>query len=74
MVAKGNDPTRTYPTLVGNQLSEVNYGKFDNDINENQFFIAHFTHKTEPVKDTQVEPFIMYMQMAPKLMTMFKKK
>lgn len=54
MVAKGNDPTKTYPTLVGNQLSEVNYGKFNNYINENQFFIAHFTHKTEPVKDTKV--------------------
>ena len=53
-VAQGNDPTKNDPTLGGNQLSEVNYGKFDNDINENQFFIAHFTHKTEPVKDIKV--------------------
>ncbi len=53
MVAKGNDPTQTYPRLDGNQLSEVNYGKFDNDINQDQFFIAHFTHKIAPIKDTK---------------------
>ena len=37
--------------LTGDKLSEVQYGKFDNDDNTDQVFIAHFTHKTTP--DTQ---------------------
>ncbi|MDU1021405.1 MAG: YSIRK-type signal peptide-containing protein, partial [Lactobacillus paragasseri] len=53
MVARGNDPTQSDDKLAGNQLSEINYGKFDNDINEDQIFIAHFIHKTAPVKDTK---------------------
>ena len=53
MVARGNDPTQSNDKLAGNQLSEINYGKFDNDINEDQIFIAHFTHKTALVKDTK---------------------
>ena len=53
MVARGNDPTQSDDKLAGNQLSEINYGKFDNDINEDQIFIAHFIHKTASVKDTK---------------------
>ena len=53
MVARGNDPTQSDDKLAGNQLSEINYGKFDNDINEDQIFIAHFIHKTASVKNTK---------------------
>lgn len=54
MVVRGNDPKQIYGKLTGNQLSEVNYGNFDNDINADQIFIAHFTHKTEPIKDSKI--------------------
>ena len=60
MVARGNDPTQSDDKLAGNQLSEINYGKFDNDINEDQIFIAHFTHKIAPVKDTKTVTETVY--------------
>ena len=62
MVARGNDPTQSDDKLAGNQLSEINYGKFDNDINEDQIFIAHFIHKTASVKNTKtVTEIIRYV-------------
>ena len=53
-VAKGNDPKDSSDKLNGKKLSGVDYGKFDKDKNKDQVFIAHFTHKTEPINNTKV--------------------
>ncbi|WP_347119771.1 mucin-binding protein, partial [Lactobacillus gasseri] len=49
-----NDPADKSNKLNGDTLDKVIYGRFDKDKNVDQVFIAHFIHKTEPIKDTKV--------------------
>ena len=53
-VDSSNDPADKSDKLNGDTLDKVIYGRFDKDKNVDQVFIAHFIHKTEPIKDTKV--------------------
>ena len=46
-VTKGADPEST-DQLAGADLSAVQYGRYDTDDKKDQFFVAHFTHDTNP--------------------------
>ncbi|BBD49239.1 hypothetical protein LJCM5343_15540 [Lactobacillus paragasseri] len=59
-VDSSNDPANKSDKLNGDSLDNVNYGRFDTDKNEDQVFIAHFTHKTVPVKDTKAVTEIVH--------------
>ena len=59
-VDSSNDPANKSDKLNGDSLDNVNYGRFDTDKNADQVFIAHFTHKTVPVKDTKAVTEIVH--------------
>ena len=59
-VDSSNDPANKSDKLNGDSLNNVNYGRFDTDKNADQVFIAHFTHKTVPVKDTKAVTEIVH--------------
>ena len=59
-VDSSNDPANKSDKLNGDSLDNVNYGRFDTDKNADQVFIAHFTHKTIPVKDTKAVTEIVH--------------
>ena len=59
-VDSSNDPADKSNKLNGDTLDKVNYGNFDKDKNTDQIFIAHFTHKTAPVKDTKAVTEIVH--------------
>lgn len=47
----GNDPANENQWLNGLVLSEVSFGNFDTAPADDQYFIAHFTHRTVPVSE-----------------------
>ena len=59
-VTKTNNPKST-AKLIGDKLSEVQYGKFDNDDNNDQIFIAHFKHHmNEVIATATVQEVVHY--------------
>jgi mucBP domain protein len=54
--------------LSGDTLSDVTYGKFDTNDQVDQYFIAHFTHKTNDVKENKSisEKVVLYAENGPK--------
>lgn len=49
----GDDPANKDQWLDGTVLSEVSFGNFDTAPAGDQYFIAHFTHRTAPVSEQQ---------------------
>ena len=47
----GDDPANKDQWLDGTVLSEVSFGNFDTAPAGDQYFIAHFTHRTAPVSE-----------------------
>lgn len=49
-------------------MSDVTYGKFDTNDQVDQYFIAHFTHKTNDVKENKSisEKVVLYAENGPK--------
>ena len=64
----GNDPKNITTKLSGDTLSDVTYGKFDTNDQVDQYFIAHFTHKTNDVKENKSisEKVVLYAENGPK--------
>ena len=64
----GNDPKDITTKLSGDTLSAVIYGKFDTNDQVDQYFIAHFTHKTNDVKENKSisEKVVLYAENGPK--------
>ena len=73
-VNMGNDPKDTATKLPGNTLSTVAYGKFDTNDQADQYFIAHFTHKTTSAKENKSvsEKVVLYAENGPKKGQTFK--
>ena len=64
----GNDTKDITTKLSGDTLSAVIYGKFDTNDQVDQYFIAHFTHKTNDVKENKSisEKVVLYAENGPK--------
>ena len=73
-VNMGNDPKDTATKLPGDTLSTVAYGKFDTNDQADQYFIAHFTHKTTSAKENKSvsEKVVLYAENGPKKGQTFK--